>query len=67
MARHKSGGDRLIRLSLLLVALSAISVLAIITIFILNRACPLWPNMALKIFFLARIGFHQNKASVCCP
>jgi phosphate ABC transporter permease protein PstC len=67
MARHKSGGDRLIRLSLLLVALSAISVLAIITIFIFEQGLPIMAKYGLKNFLLGQDWFPSEKSFGLLP
>ncbi|HRD02134.1 MAG TPA: phosphate ABC transporter permease subunit PstC [Candidatus Saccharicenans sp.] len=66
MARPKAN-DRLIRISLLVVALSAISILAIITIFIFEQGLPIMAKYGLKNFLLGQDWFPSEKSFGLLP
>jgi len=67
MARYKGSSDRLIRLSLLLVALSAISVLAVITVFIFEQGLPIMAKYGLKNFLLGQDWFPSEQSFGLLP
>lgn len=59
--------DRLVRLSLLMIALSAISVLAIITIFIFEQGTPIMFRYGLKSFLLGQDWYPSEKSFGLLP
>ncbi|MGB9893398.1 MAG: phosphate ABC transporter permease subunit PstC [Candidatus Saccharicenans sp.] len=61
------GKDRLIRLSLLVVAFSAISVLAIITIFIFEQGTPIMFRYGLKTFLFGQDWYPLEKSFGLLP
>jgi phosphate ABC transporter permease protein PstC len=59
--------DKLIRLSLLMIALSAVSVLAIITIFIFEQGLPIMFKYGLKHFLLGQDWYPSEKSFGLLP
>ena len=59
--------DRLIRLSLLTVALTAITVLAVITIFIFEQGLPIMVKYGLKNFLFGQDGYPSEKSFGLLP
>ncbi len=59
--------DRLVRLSLLMIALSAISVLAIITVFIFEQGTPIMFRYGLKSFLLGQDWYPSEKSFGLLP
>ncbi|MBC7364001.1 MAG: phosphate ABC transporter permease subunit PstC [Candidatus Aminicenantes bacterium] len=59
--------DRLIKLSLLMIALSAVSVLAIITIFIFEQGLPIMFRYGLKHFLLGQDWYPSEKSFGLLP
>ncbi|MDD8019809.1 MAG: phosphate ABC transporter permease subunit PstC [Acidobacteriota bacterium] len=66
IARHE-GSDRLIKISLLVVAFSAVSVLVIITIFIFEQGLPIMMKYGLKNFLLGQNWFPSEKSFGLLP
>ncbi|MCX8160356.1 MAG: phosphate ABC transporter permease subunit PstC [Candidatus Saccharicenans sp.] len=59
--------DRLVKLSLLVIALSAISVLAIITVFIFEQGTPIMFRYGLKSFLLGQDWYPSEKSFGLLP
>ncbi len=59
--------DRLVRLSLLMIALSAISVLAIITVFIFEQGTPIMFRYGFKSFLLGQDWYPSEKSFGLLP
>lgn len=59
--------DRLIRIGLLMIALSAISILAIITVFIFEQGTPIMFKYGLKSFLLGRDWYPNEKSFGLLP